>query len=45
LHPRGETKKIYFAMGESKEKKLQGEKTKLAHITGGYQPIYPIIYY
>jgi hypothetical protein len=26
LHPRGEIKKIYFAMDESKEKKLQGEK-------------------
>jgi hypothetical protein len=26
LHPRGETKKIYFARGKSKGKKLQGEK-------------------
>jgi hypothetical protein len=28
-----------------KKKKLQGGKTKLAHITGGYQPIYPIFYF
>jgi hypothetical protein len=35
LHPKGETKKIYFTRGESKEKKLQGGKTKLAHITEG----------
>jgi hypothetical protein len=34
LHSRGETKKIYFARDESKEKKLQEKKTKLAHITG-----------
>jgi hypothetical protein len=26
MHPRRETKKIYFARGESKEKKLQEEK-------------------
>jgi hypothetical protein len=31
----GETKKNYFARGESKGKKLQGKKIKLAHITGG----------
>jgi hypothetical protein len=35
VHPRGESKKFNIARGESKEKKLQGEKTKLAHITGG----------
>jgi hypothetical protein len=34
LHQRGETKKIYFASGESKEKKNYREKTKLTHITG-----------
>jgi hypothetical protein len=28
-----EAKKFNIAMGESKEKKLQGGKTKLAHIT------------
>ena len=33
LHPKEETKKIYFAKDESKEKKLQEEKKKLAHIT------------
>jgi hypothetical protein len=30
-------------MGKTKEKKLQEGKTKLAHITGEYQPIYPYI--
>jgi hypothetical protein len=34
LHPRGETKNFNIARGEPKEIKLQGEKTKLAHITG-----------
>jgi hypothetical protein len=35
VHPRGEFKKFNIAKGESKEKKLQGEKKKLAHITDG----------
>jgi hypothetical protein len=33
-----------FTRGESKEKILQEGKTKLVHITGGYQPIYPTIF-
>jgi hypothetical protein len=38
----GEFKKFNIARVESKEKKITGEKTKLVHITEGYQPIYPI---
>jgi hypothetical protein len=29
LHPRGETKKTYFARGESKEKNYKGKKQNL----------------
>jgi hypothetical protein len=29
--------------GASQKKKITGEKTKFAHITGEYQPIYPKI--
>jgi hypothetical protein len=34
VYPRGKSKKLNIARGESKEKKLQGEKIKLSHITG-----------
>jgi hypothetical protein len=45
VHPRGESKTFNIARSESKEKNLQGGKIKLAHITEGYQPIYPFLYY
>jgi hypothetical protein len=41
MHLRGEFKKFNITREESKEKKLQGEKTKLAHVTviSTYLPI------
>jgi hypothetical protein len=41
IDPRGESKKFNIARGESKEKNYKRRKTKFAHITEGYQPIYP----
>jgi hypothetical protein len=39
----GETKK-FTLQGANKKKKLQGGKTKLAHITGGVSTYLPYIY-
>jgi hypothetical protein len=44
LHPRGETKKIYFARGESKEKKIIEGKNKTCTHYRGYQLIYPYLF-
>jgi hypothetical protein len=42
--PKGRVQKIQHCKGRVKRKKITGGKTKLAHITRGYQPIYPIFY-
>jgi hypothetical protein len=46
VHPRGESKKFDIVRGESKEKKLQVGKTKLAHIIGvsTYLPFFLILH-
>jgi hypothetical protein len=42
LQSRGETKKIYFTRGESKEKNYKGKNKSRPHYRG-YQHIYPFI--
>jgi hypothetical protein len=38
-------KKCKFLLQGANKKKITGRKTKPTHITGVYQPIYPLFYY